>query len=504
MSKIRKVIFLVPNNRWFGKRCWLWFIPAVALLSPILKKKGITVEVIEANIDNLNQEQIKNKIREFNPDIVGIPSMSLEYWRAAHLSAQLVKEVDSNIITVMGGAHPTTLPYKVMEDKNVDYIILSEGEERLIKFIDILESKNPDFSSMDGVGYREGDKIIVRKAASYIQNLDDYPLPDYSLFNWKRAMNFKQKSVVGLGTRRAPVGLVHTARGCRFNCCFCTGLITMGRGVRLRNPDNVLKEIDMLVRDFNIKELIFTDDEMYADRQRCVRIFEGLKSRKYDLIWKNTNLASWLMDRELIRLMKESGCYQITISPESGSERVLKEIIHKPGTKVHSKQVADWCREFDIELEADFVIGFPGETWEEIRQTTNFADELNADAVKFAIATPFPGTELFEVAVRKGCLPADFNFYRDDTLGFAHGMIETEEFTVKELEMLRCFEWDRINFKTQAKKEKYAKMNGMTLEELDEFRKNTRRNVGIYYMDQVENEREEKDKASRVFERSGK
>jgi len=470
-------------------------MPAIGLLIPILRQYGLEIEVLEANIDNLTREQVKERIRAFNPDIVGISNMSLEYWRQAHLSAKLVKEVDEDIVTVMGGVHPTTMPERVMEDINIDYIILSEGERRLPQFLDILQSENIDFSEMNGVGYREDGKLIIKKPEGWIHDLDSFPLPDYSLFSWEKVMNFKQKSVVGLGTRRTPVGLILTSRGCNFKCCFCAGWLMWGRKTRLRSAKSVLQEIDMLVRDYGVKELIFTDDEMYADRKRCVEIFEELKKRKYDLIWKNANLPAWKMDYDLIKLMKESGCYQITISPESGSDRVLKEIIHKPGKKDYCKNVAKWCRELDIELEADFVIGFPGERWEEIRQTTNFAEELDADAVKFAIATPFPGTELFERAVKGGYLPKDFEFYRDEALGFAHGVIETEEFTIKELEMLRCFEWDRINFKTPEKKQRYAKMNAMTMEELEEFRKNTRRSVGVYYMDQVREDRQESDRA---------
>ena len=277
-----------------------------------------------------------------------------------------------------------------------------------------------------------------------------------------------------------------------------TNTVAMGRNVRLRSPDSILKEIDMLVNEFGIKELIFTDDEMYANRDRCVDIFKGMIDRNYDLIWKNINLAAWTMDYELLKIMKQSGCYQITISPESGSERVLKEIIHKPVKKQHSIDVVKWCNELDLEVEADFVIGFPGETWEEIRQTTDFAEKLNADAVKFAIATPFPGTELFERAVAGGYIPADFEFYRDDTLGFAHGLINTEEFTVQELEMLRCFEWDRINFKTEVKKEIYARMNNITLAELEDFRRDTRRNVGVFFMDQVSDDRRDMDQVTAI------
>ena len=483
-------MFLVPNTRWFGKRCWMWFTPAVALLIPILKQYGLEVGVLEANIDNLGPEELKSQIRDFKPNMVGITNMSLEYWRQAHFSAQLVKDVDPGITTVMGGVHPTTLPRKVMDDAAIDYIILSEGERRLPAFLDILKGPSPDLAQMDGVGYREKGKVIIREPKGWIDDLDALPLPDYSLFNWRKVMKNEQKSVVGLGNRQTPVGVVLTGRGCRYRCCFCANALSMGRRVRLRSAENVLKEIDSLVQNHGIRELIFTDDEMYADRNRCVAIFQGLKERAYDLIWKNMNQAAWTMDYDLLKLMKECGCYQITISPESGSERVLREIIHKPAKKEQSVQVVQWCKELDIEVEADFVIGFPGETWDEIRMSAAFADELDADAVKFAIATPFPGTELFQKAVEGGYMPADFEFYRDDALGFAHGVIETEEFTVNELEMLRCMEWDRINFKTREKKKKYATMNGMTLEELEVFRKETRKNLGVYFLDQARSDRE--------------
>lgn len=506
MKKINKFMFIVPNTRLFGKRYWLWFNPAIFTLVPILRKFGIDVEILEANIDNLNQEQMKQRIKQYVPDMVGISNMSLEYWKQAHVAAQIAKEVDPEIITVMGGVHATTLPEKILEDQNFDYVILSEGEERLPKFIEILQSHNHDFSKMDGIGYRQDGRIVIHKPLKFIDNIDSLPMTDYTILRSDqvtKVMNGQQRSVVGLGTRLAPVATVMTSRGCRFRCCFCAGSMLSGHRARLRSAESVLAEIDMLVKNYNIRELIFTDDEMYCDMERAKKIIQGIKDRKYNLIWKNTNQAAWLMDFELMKLMKESGCYQITISPESGNNRVLKEIIHKPGNKEQCHNVVKWCKELDIEIEADFVIGFPGETWEEIRDTTNFADELDADAVKFAIATPFPGTELFEKAVEKGCLPRDFEWYRDDMLGFAHGVINTEHFTVRELEMLRCYEWDRINFKNQSKKERYARMNMMTLEELEEFRKATRRSMGVYFLDQVKDERDVSDEVITGRDKSG-
>ncbi len=489
VKKIEKFMFIVPNTKWFGKRQWLWFNPAVLSLAPILEKKGFESKILEANIDDLTPEQVKEEIRKYSPDAVGITNMSLEYWKQPHFTAKIVKEVNPNIITIMGGVQATTLPQKIMEDSNFDYVILSEGEERLPQLLNIIQKDNLDFSEMNGVGYRENGKVFIKEPFGFIEDLDSLSLPDYKKFNWQKIMNNTQKATGGIASKQFPSASVLTSRGCPNRCCFCAGPIAMGRKVRYRSPENILKEIDMLVNEYGVREITFMDDAMYGDRERARKILEGIKERNYNLIWKNTSVAYWDLDYDLLKLMKESGCYQVIIAPESGNKRVLKEIIHKAGTKEKAREVVNWCKELNLDVETMFVIGFPGETWEEIRDTTNFADELDPTLVKFAIATPFPRTELFNVAVEKGYLPKDFNFYREDMIGFAKGIIETPDFSPKELSMLRCYEWDRINFKTQEKKEKCARMIGMSVEEVDRFRKMTRETIGINFVDQAKKER---------------
>jgi anaerobic magnesium-protoporphyrin IX monomethyl ester cyclase len=189
--------------------------------------------------------------------------------------------------------------------------------------------------------------------------------------------------------------------------------------------------------------------------------------------------------------MKESGCYQITISAESGNPRVLKDIIHKPTDLEQPKKVVGWCKEVGIETQVDFVIGFPGETWDEIRDTTNYAYELDADSVKFAVATPFPATELLREAVKKGMFPENYDFYTHDYLGFANPTMDCKEWTAQDLKVLRVMEWDRINFRTEEKKKRYAKVNELTMDELSEFRVETRKNLGVYFIDTEKDNRKD-------------
>jgi len=500
MKKISKFQFVVPNTRWFGKRCWMFDAPGVTILAPLLKKNGYDVDILEANIENLTPEQVKQGIGEYGPDVVGISNMSIEYWAQLHEVAKLTKEVNRNIITIAGGIHATILPDRLMQDKNVDYTVLSESEKRLFQLLDIIKKDDGDFSNMNGVLYRENGQVIKKKAINSwfgmknTGSLDDIYPPDFSIYkNPERIFNQLIKGAGAATTRRTPVAGILTSRGCPYKCSFCASPVTTGRKMRFRSPENVLAEIDMLVHDHGVREIIFQDDEMYAHRKRAIQIVQMIKDRKYkDLIWKNLNLASWRMDYELIKLMKESGCYQMTISAESGNARVLKEIIHKPTDLEMPKKVVRWCREVGIEVHANFVIGFPGETLDEIYDTTNYAYELDADSVKFAVATPFPETELLRVAVKKGLFPENYDFYTHDYLGYANPTMESEHWTALDLKKIRVLEWDRINFCTEEKKRRYAKFNGLSIDELEEFRKQTRKNLGIYFIDQAKYERTEK------------
>jgi radical SAM superfamily enzyme YgiQ (UPF0313 family) len=156
------------------------------------------------------------------------------------------------------------------------------------------------------------------------------------------------------------------------------------------------------------------------------------------------------------------------------------------------RKVVKWCKQVGIEVHTNFVIGFPGETLEEIYDTTNYAYELDADSTKFSIATPFPSTELLQVAVEKKMFPANYDFYTQNYLGFANPTMDSEHWTTEQLKIIRVKEWDRINFCTEEKKKRYAKVNEFTLEELEDFRKQTRKNMGNYFADRVKDQRKEK------------
>jgi len=240
----------------------------------------------------------------------------------------------------------------------------------------------------------------------------------------------------------------------------------------------VLSEIDSLYKQ-GIREVIFLDDHFLADRSRAIKIMKGIMEHYKDLTWKCVNVTAWLLEDDILELMYKSGCTHITVSIESGDQYVLTHIIKKPIRLDTIPEKLDRAKSLGFDVIANFVIGFPGETWEQIRETFRYAEKLNVDIVNFHIATPLPKTELMDICLREGLVPKDYVKNISRYSGYGKGLISTDEFTPFELEVLRSFEWDRINFSTPQRRAAIAKINGITIEELEDWRRNTRRNLGV-------------------------
>lgn len=467
----------LPNTRWFNNRFWHTFPYTYGVLRASLKD-DYEVCLLDANHENLDFHEVRERIGAYGPDVVGISCMSLEYAAGYRKMSALAKEAFPEAIIVAGGIFPTLLPELVLTDGNLDYIILGEGDVRFPKFLRRL-SQGGDLANLDGIGFRQGGKAIVQPVAGYIQDLDALPLPDYSDIDYGSYASVANRYSHFMYPKRLPYGNSITARGCPFNCIFCSSKAINGPAIRYRTAEHILREVDSLVAKYGIKEMIFLDDNFYLDRKRAIKIFTGLRERKHDLSWKSVNAAVYALDEEMLEHMRESGCYQLTLAIESGTEEGLK-LLRKPGN-IHAKakKISRKAMDLGFEVAGSFVIGTPGETWAQIRKTFSYAEELELDYCSFNIATPLPRTALYETAKEGNMLPQNFDFNNLDFKGFGKASITTAEFTPEELQILRAFEWDRINFSRSGQEEKIAGMNGVTLEELRDWRVSTRRGLGV-------------------------
>jgi magnesium-protoporphyrin IX monomethyl ester (oxidative) cyclase len=248
----------------------------------------------------------------------------------------------------------------------------------------------------------------------------------------------------------------------------------------MRSAELVVEEIETLITIYGVRNFTIVDDLFLFKRARAVQILNMIIERQLDIKLVIENEFEGFFDRELIQLLAKAGCVAFGIAVESGNLRVLKKYTNKPVKYEHAQMVVRWAREENILTTGKWIIGFPDETWEEIRETFRRAEEIDCDYNQFSIATPLPGTALTRMYIEQGSLPKDFDFNTQniiDIKNYRGGYISTPEFDAKELQMLRCLEWDRINFTTPEKTRNIAKILHMSLNELARWRKDARKSL---------------------------
>ncbi len=478
-----KVVLVVANYEWFGKRPWREMTTSVPILTAVLKGK-FDLSVVDANLYGYTQEEVKAKLAEKEPEAVMITALSAEYFRTYHAVAALSKEVLPEVPVIMGGVYPTVCPEHVVEDKNIDFAMMGHAEGRLDVFLTLLQEKNWEAArKFAGIAYLGEQGPVINPMKSFIGDVEKMVQPDYSLVDVDGYLDAERKAVSNQNLEpKGRTASIITSYGCPYNCLFCATRTISGRKVAYRPADDVLDEIDFFVREKQVETIVFLDDCMLADKKRAEYIFEEIIKRGYHIEIQILTVAAWHLDRGILELMKRAGLTKFGISIESGNERVLHKIIHKPLKIEIIPNIVAICRELDILMRANFVIGFPGETWDEIRDSLRVAEELDLDLVEIKIATVLPKTELYDLAVKTHSLPEGFTFFDDDiNFGFGKGNITTEEFTPQELAVIRSYEWDRINFSTPEKRERACRVMDITLDELQEYRRQTRQHCGFYF-----------------------
>ena len=498
--------FVIPNTRWHKHgegRYWNHIPYPEGILTAVLRKNGYTVNHIDANTENFTEEELLQILKEKVGKVVGISALSVEYRDSVHRTFAIIKKANPNVKTIIGGVYPSISPDVAKEDENIDYLVVSEGEERLLKLMDAKKNKT-GFKHIDGLHYRDDKRVWhynPRKTIGNVKNLDDLPFPDYSDYNTKKLFSWSQKYTQNFQFRQLPMTIMMTSRGCVYKCTYC-GAGKDGNpindGIKRRSPGSIIDEIKHLVKNHGIREIIFVDDSLLLPRDRIIDILKGitkLREEGYDLVWKSNNLdlrhiplPHTIKEKkgkdDLLYWMKESGCYQISISLESGSPATFKRM-KRPTNLEHAVIRLHEMRKYGFdEIASNFIIGMPGDTWNDILTTFEFADKItNQDKILdyslFSIATPLPGTEMYEEAKKMKVIPEDLK--PEDFYGFGKGVINTDEWTALELQIKRAYEWDRINFPSNRPEhhEKIAKMLGITMEELKIWRKETRQNAGV-------------------------
>ncbi len=426
-------------------------------IAAVLEKEGHKVKVVDCLIepgakairkgDNTNfgipESQLKRMIESFRPDIVGITGQFTAQMRNVTDAARLVKSVSKKILVFVGGPHVSVKGKEFMkENHEVDVAIAGEGEMIAKELVKAIENKDK-ISSVDGIIFRDKGKVIENKRAKFIMKLDDLPLPAYHLARMERYLNLSKLGVYGRRRDEKRAVSIITSRGCPNMCIFCSIHLHMGRMWRAHSAEYVLKHIDLLVRKYKVEELQIEDDNFTLDKKRCEAILDGMISRRYNISLRTPNgVRADGLDRSLILKMKKAGLKELVIAPESGDQWVLDNIVRKRMDLKKVIEVARICKEEKIPLIAWFIIGFPGETKQQIKNTLEFGLMLNR---KYGVlsrgaiyATPLYGTELYDICDKKEYFVKDIT---PEALGKAtmhngEPLLKTEEFDPEFLKMI--------------------------------------------------------------------
>ncbi|MBC7112678.1 MAG: radical SAM protein [Candidatus Methanomethyliales bacterium] len=392
----------------------------LAYVAAAVRKEGHDVSIIDSPALDISHHKLGEILQRESPDVIGVTSTTPTIYDAMK-AVTIAKDFCPDSITVLGGCHITSLPEDTLaECKSLDIGVIGEGEATIVDLLRALETKKP-LSEVDGIVYRNKEKVVKTRPRRLIENLDEIPFPARDLLPLDRY------TILG---ERHRLGNILTSRGCPFRCIFCSSSQFYGRRFRARSPKNVVDEIEELISKYKIKSFEIVDDNFTVDKKRAIEIAEEIIKRGLQIWWACGSRVD-LISRELLQIMKKAGCGLIYYGIESGSERILS-ILRKGITLEQAKSAIKWAKEVGIEVMGSFIIGVPGETKEDVMKTIKFAKESGIDFAQFTAMTPYPGTEIYEIAKKEGLLTTnDWSRYTTIT-----PVMRTKELTVEEISKL--------------------------------------------------------------------
>ena len=361
-----------------------------------LREKGVAVSIYDYQV---HDEPIESVINNFKPDIFGITCQTSLVYSTIELSKKLKKKFPEKKI-IVGGVHASIRPQDLLKEESIDYAAIGEGEVTMYEFIQAVQS-GYDCSKVDGIACLKEGQLAFASPRDMVKDIDIFPMPAVDLLPLEK---YRVSPDMRTGDK---VGLLITARGCPFDCIFCASkLLTKGK-YRMHGIERVCSEIERYIQQYKVNQIFIIDDNFAVNKKRAKELCREFIRRGFNkkMTWW-TDARIDCVDEELLRLMKEAGCTIISYGVESGSQRLL-DFIQKGITLDQIKRVLVMTKKVGIDVRATLILGLPTETREESLQTIRFAKELPIDQARFALATPFPGTKLYEIAKEEGSLKTD-------------------------------------------------------------------------------------------------
>ena len=410
---------------------------ALAMSSYVKKYVAIETKLLDFNI-------LLNKINSFSyssftdffhdilsaeqwagyaPDIICISVLFTPSYQNMLDIAQCCRNIFTDALITGGGGVPTNMYKKIFQDSSCfDALCYGEGERPLLGLVKADDkprylAANSSWITREKV---ESGQLFQHDS---IENLDEIPFYDYDICETDEyGLNPAMTAYASIGEKKQNFHVM-TSRGCPHRCCFCSSHTVHGRAMRYYNVSRVREDLERLRDKYGAKTIIFQDDHFMADKQRALEIIAIVRELQITAIFQNA-LALYALNKKVLEALKNAGVNQLPLPVESGSDRVLREIMHKPLNLNIVRRVANDCRDLEIYTNVNVLIGLPGETKQDIKDAIAFLKTVNANWFIINIATPLVGSEMFEISLKN-------HYLKDNYIGsdYKEAVIETEDFT---------------------------------------------------------------------------
>ncbi len=364
----------------------------LAYLAAIAEQEGHVAAVFDMGLHP--QKPIADEVRDivaWQPDVIAFTSMTTSY-RSVEESVVLLREaLGAAVPIIIGGPHATTLPELTLQNPHIDFLVYGEGEYVFRDWLRQIAAGDTNWSSNVGLWYKDAAGNVIKGGErELIPDLDALPFPARHLFDLEAYPLY------------APDGqhmiTMLTSRGCPYNCSFCfKGIV--GRTYRQRSPENIVAEIRQLIDRYGVRNFYFIDDLFTINVKRLEAILDYFIGQNLDVRWQCLARVD-RVNPDLLAKMYRAGCRQIHFGIESGNPEILKKTA-KHINLDQVRQAIDWTEDAGIMSKGYFILGLPGDNDETMNQTIGFATSLRLSEAMFSIATPMPGTELWDELLRK-------------------------------------------------------------------------------------------------------
>lgn len=382
-------MILINSSPKDGMRIFQPFLEVSVPLGPgylmaVAEREGIHIELIDGQIEKDVVGSVAQHVKKMEkPYIFGFSVLTAAFKNSIIISKEL-RRLYSDSVIIFGGIHPSALAEDILSYGHIDAVVVGEGERVVPELYRHIKG-GKDFRHLDNIAYVRDGKVIKNKQAMLIEEFDKIPPLPYHRFDEKKYN----------------LGIVMTSRGCPYQCIFCSNRVVTGKKYRFRPADSIMEDLDIIHNKYKKRNVAFWDDNLLVSKERIYTLLEEMKKKGYDKkMTFSFQARADNVDQKLLMDLSNAGFKSMFFGLETASDRLMK-VLKKGETIEECRNAVKMAKSAGLVVSAAFIYGIPGETHEDRMNCIKYTEELGLDMVRYNNATPYPGTELFEIAKRE-------------------------------------------------------------------------------------------------------